>query len=58
MCWKDERVTQWTPDLLEQLERIDNTITCTVDHSVDSVLGFFVTEFDINQFVSYSEAER
>ena len=37
-CWKDERVTQWTPELLEQLEKTNNTITCTVDHWVDSVL--------------------
>ena len=52
-CWKDERVTQWTLDLLEQLERTDNTITRMVDHWVDSVLGGFVTEFSIDQFVSY-----
>ena len=57
-CWKDEQVTLWTSELLEQLKKIDNTITRTVDHCVDSVLGGFVTEFSIDQFVSYSEAER
>ena len=57
-CWKDEWVTQWTPELIQQLEKTDNTITCTVDHWVDSVLEGFVTEFAIDQFVSYSEAER
>ena len=57
-CWKDERVTHWTPEQLAQLEQTDNTITWTVDHWVDSVLGGFVTEFAIDQSVSYSEAER
>ena len=56
-CLKDERVTQWTPKLLEQLEQTDNTITHMVDHWVDSVLGGFVIEFAIDQFLSYSEAE-
>ena len=56
--WKDEWVTLWTLELLEQLEKTNNTITRTVDHWVDSVLGGFVTEFSIDQFVSYSEAER
>ena len=57
-CWKDERVSLWTQELLEQLEKIDNTITRTVDHWVDSVLGEFMTEFAIDQFVSYYEAEQ
>ena len=57
-CWKDERVTQWTPELIQQLEKADNTITHTVDHWVDSVLGGFVTEFAIDQFMFYSEAEQ
>ena len=56
-CWKDERVTQWTPEPLQQLEKTDNTITCMVDHQVDSALGGFVMEFSIDQFVSYSKDE-
>ena len=56
--WKDEQVTQWTPELIQQLENADNTITHTIDHWVDNVLGGFVKEFSIDQFVSYSEAER
>ena len=28
-----------------------------VDHWIDHLLGGFVTEFSIDQFVSYSEAE-
>ena len=31
-CRKDERVTWWTPELLEQLEKTDNIITRMVDH--------------------------
>ena len=49
ICLKDEQITQWTPYLIQQLERIDNTITCMVDHWVDSVLGGFVTEFSIKE---------
>ena len=37
-CWKDARVTQWTPELIQQLEKTDNTIAHTMDHWVDSVL--------------------
>ena len=54
-CWKDERVTQWTPELIQQLKMTDNAITRMVDHWVDSVLGGFVTQFAIDQFISYSE---
>ena len=57
-CWKNERIMQWTPELIQQLEKTNNTITCTVDHWVDCVIGVFVIEFTIDQVVSYSEAER
>ena len=56
-CWKDKQVTQWTPERILQLEETDNTITHTVDHWVVSVIGGFVIEFTVDQFVSYSEAE-
>ena len=56
-CWKDERVTQWTPEIIWQLEKTNNTINRTMDHWVDSVIGGFVTKFAIDQFVSYLEAE-
>ena len=51
-CWIDEEVTQWTPELIQQLENTDNKITRNVDHWVDNVLGGFVTEFAVDQFVS------
>ena len=56
--WKDDQITQWTPELVRQLENDENTITMTVDHWVDSILGRFMTEFFVDQFVSYSEAEQ
>ena len=52
-CWKDERVTQWTPELIQKLENTDNAITRRVDHWVDSLIGGFVIQFAIDQFVSY-----
>ena len=57
-CWKDDQVTQWTPKLIQRLEKAEKTITRMVDHWVDSVLGGFLMEFTIDQFVSYSEAEQ
>ena len=57
-CWKDKWVMQWTLKLIQQLEKTDNTITCMIDHWVDNVQGGFVIEFSIDQFVSYSKAER
>ena len=56
--WKDERVTQWTLERIQQLENTDKTITRMVDHWVGSVIGGFVTEFAVDQFVSYSEVEQ
>ena len=49
---------QWTLELIWQLEKNDNTITRTIDHWVDSVIGVFVTELAIDQFVSYSKVEQ
>ena len=31
-CCKEEQVTQWTPELIQQLEKTNNTVTHTVDH--------------------------
>ena len=48
---------QWTLELIQQLEKTDNTINPMVYHWVDSVIGGFVTEFAIDKFVSYLEAK-
>ena len=55
--WKDEWVMHWTLKLIQQSENTDNTITRMVDHWVDSVIGGFVMEFAIDQFLSHSLAE-
>ena len=47
---------QWTLELIQQLEKTNDMITHTLDHLVDSVLGGFVMEFIVDQFISYSEA--
>ena len=49
---------QWTPELIQQLERTENMITRNINHWVDSTLGRFVTEFVVDQFMSYSKAKR
>ena len=57
-CIKDNAVTEWTPELIQKLEQLDNKITHAVDHWIDHLLGGFVTKFSIDQFVSYSKAKR
>ena len=57
-CIKDDIVAEWNPKLIQRVEKFDNKITRTVDHWIDHLLGGFLTEFSIDQFVSYSEAER
>ena len=57
-CIKYDIVTEWTPELIQQVEKFDNKSIRAVDHWIDHLLGGFVTEFSIDQFVSYSEAER
>ena len=55
---KDDVVTEWIPKSIQQVEKFDNKITRTVDHWIDHLLGIFVIEFSIDQFVSYFELER
>ena len=57
-CWKDDKAIQLLPKLVQRLEKIDNMISCMVDHWVDSMLGGFVIEFAFHPFLSYSEVER
>ena len=52
-CAKDDMITQWTSELVQQLEKTSNKITRVVDRWIDHVLGGFVTKFFIDQFVSY-----
>ena len=56
-CTKDYPVTMRNPKLIQQVEKLDNKIMCVVDHSIDRLLGGFVTKFSIDQFLSYSKEE-
>lgn len=55
---KDDAITRWTLELVQQLEKSSNKISSTIDYWIDNVLSGFVTEFSIDTFVSYSKAER
>ena len=50
---KDDAITEWNPEFIQQLEKLDNKITRTVDHWINHLLGGFVTEFSIDQFLSF-----
>ncbi len=48
----------WTPELVCGLEASEGKIVCTVDHWLNQIIGKFITEFAVDNSVSYSEAER
>jgi len=56
-CRLDQPIV-WTPELVCRLEAIEDKIACIVDHSLDRVIRGFITEFQIDTTVSYSEVER
>ena len=47
----------WNPKLVKFLEISDYKVVRVVDYLIDSILGSFITEFAIDTFVFYSEAE-
>ena len=53
-----DKPVEWTPEVIERLKRIDNSISRAVDFSPNSLLEGFVTEFAINTLKAHSEAER
>lgn len=53
----NNKLTAWTPDLIERLKKIGNEIVIDVDYWIDNILGGFITEFPIETSLSYSEAE-
>ena len=57
-CIKDDVVTQWTLELIHPVYKFDNKITHVMDHWIDCLLGGFVSDFFVHQFVFYSEVER
>lgn len=42
-CIKVDIVTEWTPELIQQVEKFSNNITHVVDHWINRLLGGFVT---------------
>jgi hypothetical protein len=48
----------WTLELIEQFNTISNRISHMVDFWMDSVLGDYIIEFDIDSTQSYSSIER
>ena len=49
---------EWTPEAIEVLKKVDNSISRVVDYWIARILEGFVTEFVIDQVKSYSEVER
>ena len=48
----------WTPEVIQRLKQIDNSILRVVDFSLNSPLEGFVTEFVVDTLKAYNEAER
>lgn len=55
---KEDVISQWTLELVQQLENTCNKITHALDNWIEPILGGFVTEFTIDQFVSCSDTEQ
>ena len=55
--WSD-KPAEWTPEAIEILKKVDNSIHRAVDYWIARILEVFVTEFVIYQVKSYNEAER
>ena len=56
--WKLDGPIMWTVELVRRLEELEDKITCVDDHSLDHVIGGFVTEFPVDTSASYNEVER
>lgn len=55
--WKLDNPIVWTPKPVRNLEGSENKIMKAIDYWIDNILGGFITEFVIDTYVSYSEAE-
>lgn len=56
--WKQTDPIAWTLELVKCLEGSDYKVSRDVDYLIDSILGGFITEFSIDTYVSYREAEQ
>ena len=50
--------TSWTPELIQELQDIDNKASRAIEFWLDSILEGYITEFTSDITKSYSEAER
>ena len=50
--------TEWTPYLIQQLERVSNPISRVVNFWVHSILEGYITKIAVDTIKSYNETER
>ena len=48
----------WTPELIRELQEVNNKASRVVEVWIDSTLEGYITEFAVDTTKSYSEAER
>lgn len=53
-----DRPTDWTPEVIHKLKKIDNYISRVVYFWLKSLLGGFIIEFVVETLKAYSEAKR
>ena len=53
-----DRPMEWTLEVIQRLERTNNSISRAVDFWLNSLLKVFVTEFAVDALKSYNETER
>lgn len=56
--WKHADPILWTPYLVKHLEGSNYKVVRVVDYWIDKILNGLITEFSIDTYVSYSEAEH
>ena len=53
-----DKLVEWTLEVIQRLNNIDNSISRAVDFWLNSLLEGFVTEFAIETLKAYRKAER
>jgi hypothetical protein len=48
----------WTPELIQQVNNVSNSISHVVDFWLDNILGGYTTEFTIDETQYYSTVGR
>ena len=50
--------TSWTPELIQELQEVDNKASRDVEVWLDSILEGYITEFAVDTNKLFTEAER